>query len=61
MEVGVVVEADRRALLGTAGVVLSVQPPRLEEVPLLRAGAATISFLQPATQGPLICEAVIAL
>ncbi len=56
-----VVEADRRALLGTAGVVLSVQPPRLEEVPLLRAGAATISFLQPATQGPLICEAVIAL
>ena len=53
-EAGVAVEADRRALLGTADVVLSVQPPRCEDVALLRAGAATISFLQPATQGTVI-------
>src|SRR5712691_12935335 len=53
-EAGVAVEADRRALLGTADVVLSVQPPRLEDVALLRVGAATISFLQPATQGAVV-------
>ena len=53
-EAGVAVEADRRALLGTSDVVLSVQPPRLEEVAQLRAGAATISFLQPATQGAVV-------
>ncbi len=50
-EAGIAVEADRRVLLGTAEVVLSVQPPRLEDVALLRAGTVTISFLQPATQG----------
>src|SRR5258706_5251506 len=48
--VGVTVEADRPTLLGTSDVVLSVQPPRLEDVALLRTGATTISFLQPATQ-----------
>ncbi len=53
-EAGVAVEADRRALLGTSGVVLSVQPPRLEDVAQLRAGAVTISFLQPATQGAVV-------
>ena len=58
-EAGVAVEADRRALLGTADVVLSVQPPRCEDVALLRAGAATISFLQPATQG-VVVEALAA-
>ncbi len=51
---GVAVEADRRALLGTADVVLSVQPPRLEDVARLRVGAATISFLQPATQDAVV-------
>ncbi len=49
-EAGVAVEADRRALLSTSDVVLSVQPLRLEDVERLRVGAATISFLQPATQ-----------
>jgi H+-translocating NAD(P) transhydrogenase subunit alpha len=53
-EAGVAVEADRRALLGTANVVLSVQPPRLEDVAWLRVGAATISFLQPTTQGAVV-------
>src|SRR5947209_19075129 len=49
-EAGVAVEADRRALLSTTDVVLSVQPLRLEDVERLRVGAATISLLQPATQ-----------
>ena len=53
-EAGVAVEADQRALLDTADAVLSVQPPRLEDVARLRVGAATISFLQPATQGAVV-------
>jgi H+-translocating NAD(P) transhydrogenase subunit alpha len=53
-EAGVAVESDRQALLSTADVVLSVQPPRLEDVAWLRAGAASISFLQPAAQGSVV-------
>lgn len=53
-EAGVAVEVDRRALLGTVNVVLSVQPLGLEDVAWLRVGATTISFLQPTTQGTLI-------
>ncbi len=53
-EAGVAVEADRRALLGTADVVLSVQPPRLEDVARLRVGTATISFLQPTSQAAVV-------
>jgi NAD(P) transhydrogenase subunit alpha len=53
-ESGVAVEADRQALLSTADVVLSVQPPRLEDVAWLRGGAASISFLQPAAQGTVV-------
>jgi proton-translocating NAD(P)+ transhydrogenase subunit alpha len=53
-KVGVAIEADRQALLCTAGVMLSVQPPLLEDLALMRAGAVTISFLQPATQVALI-------
>jgi len=51
---GVAIEADRHALLGGADVVLSVQPPRLEDVAQLRVGAITMSFLQPTTQGTII-------
>jgi len=51
---GVAIEADRHALLGGADVMLSVQPPRLEDVAQLRVGAITMSFLQPTTQGTLI-------
>jgi NAD(P) transhydrogenase subunit alpha len=58
-EVGVVIEADRQALLSTADVVLLVQPPRLEDIALLQANTATISFLQPATQR-FIVEALAA-
>ncbi|HEX8033512.1 MAG TPA: Re/Si-specific NAD(P)(+) transhydrogenase subunit alpha [Ktedonobacterales bacterium] len=53
-EAGAVIEPDRYALLGTAGVVLSVQPPTIDDVKRLRDGAATISFLQPATQASVI-------
>lgn len=53
-EVGVEIETNRQALLSTSDVVLSVQPLRLEDVAKLQAGAATISFLQPATQGAVI-------
>lgn len=53
-EAGVVVEVDRRVLLSAADVVLSVQPPPLEDVAWLRVGAATISFLQPATQSAVV-------
>ncbi len=53
-KVGVAVETDRRAVLGTADVVLSVQPLRLEDVTKLQTGAVTISFLQSATQGAVI-------
>lgn len=52
--VGVKVEADRPTLLGTSDVVLSVQAPQLQDVARLRSSAATISFLQPATQGVII-------
>ncbi len=53
-EAGVAVEADRQVLLSASDVVLSVQPLRLEDVARLQEGAATISFLQPATQGAVI-------
>jgi H+-translocating NAD(P) transhydrogenase subunit alpha len=53
-KVGLMVSLDRHALLGMADVVLSVQPPLLEDVAQMRAGAVTISFLQPSTQGALI-------
>ncbi|HEV2239260.1 MAG TPA: hypothetical protein VGR57_21570, partial [Ktedonobacterales bacterium] len=51
---GAAVEDDRPAILGAAGVVLAVQPPRVEDVAWLPSGAATISFLQPATQGAIV-------
>src|SRR5207249_9664571 len=39
---------------GTADIVLSVQPLPLGDVAQLQVSAATISFLQPATQGAVI-------
>jgi NAD(P) transhydrogenase subunit alpha len=53
-EAGATVMADERRLLQQAEIVLKVQPPMLEEVPLLREGALMISFLQPASNGELI-------
>jgi H+-translocating NAD(P) transhydrogenase subunit alpha len=49
-EAGMVVEADRRKLLSIADVVLSVQPPRVEDVAMMRAGSVSISMLSPASQ-----------
>src|SRR5437660_4477333 len=54
VQAGASVEFDRTSLLGGADVLLKVQPPAPEEVGLLKAGAVTISFLQPATQGPIV-------
>jgi len=53
-EAGVVVEVDPRIVLSTADVVLSVQPPHVEDVAQLQIRAVTISFLQPTTQAALI-------
>jgi NAD(P) transhydrogenase subunit alpha len=53
-QAAVTVKADRRIVLGTSDVILSVQPLCLADVELLRAGACTISFLQPATQSAII-------
>ena len=39
--------ADRRTLLGQADVLFKVQPPTLEEIDALKAGAVVVSFLQP--------------
>ena len=49
-EAGVVIEPDRKKLLGLADVVLSVQPPRIEDVAMMRTGSASISMLSPASQ-----------
>lgn len=49
-EAGVVVEPDRKKLLGIADVVLSVQPPLVEDVAMMRTGSASISMLSPASQ-----------
>jgi H+-translocating NAD(P) transhydrogenase subunit alpha len=53
-EAGAAVEADRARLVGASDVLLSVQPPPLADVAHLRQGAATIGFLQPATQAAVV-------
>jgi NAD(P) transhydrogenase subunit alpha len=51
---GATIVAGARDLLGDADVVLKVQPPTLEEVALLKAGALLISFLQPSTNAEVV-------
>jgi NAD(P) transhydrogenase subunit alpha len=53
-EAGVVVEADRKMLLSIADVVLSVQPPRVEDIAMMRDGSASISMLSPASQSSIV-------
>jgi NAD(P) transhydrogenase subunit alpha len=53
-EAGAAVESDRAALVAASDVLLSVQPPPLADVAKLRQGAATIGFLQPATQAAAV-------
>ncbi len=51
---GVVVEIDRSKLLSIADVLLSVQPPNLEDVVIMRSGSASISMLSPASHTSII-------
>jgi len=53
-DAGAVVEADRKSVLAAADVLLAVQPPTIEDVAVLKPGAVTISFLQPATHAPVV-------
>jgi NAD(P) transhydrogenase subunit alpha len=53
-EAGAAVEPDRAALASASDVLLSVQPAPLADVANLRQGAATIGFLQPATQAAVV-------
>ncbi len=53
-EAGAQVSTDRAAVLGSAGVVLRVRKPELEEVGSLKSGSIHISFLDPFNERPLI-------
>ena len=53
-EAGAVVEDDRKMLLSIADVVLSVQPPRVEDVAMMRTGSASISMLSPASHSSIV-------
>ena len=53
-DAGAAVEADRKSVLGAADVLLAVQPPTIDDVALLKPGAVTISFLQPATHAAVV-------
>ena len=53
-DAGAALAADRESVLSTIDVLLAVQAPAIEDVALLRPGAVTISFLQPATQGAVV-------
>ena len=53
-EAGVIVKADRKTLLSIADVVLSVQPPRVEDVRMMRVGAASISMLSPVSNSSVV-------
>jgi len=53
-EAGVVIEADRSHLLNIADVVLSIQPPNLEDIAKMKAGSASISMLSPASHSSII-------
>jgi NAD(P) transhydrogenase subunit alpha len=44
---GVEIVSDRAALLGQADIVLTVNPPAVEDIGLLRAGTMVVGFLHP--------------
>jgi len=48
------VDDDRSQVLGAADVLLAVQPPAIGDVALLKPGAVTISFLEPATHAATV-------
>ena len=51
---GAEIRADRAEMLGSIDLLCKVQPPSPEEVSELRAGAATVSFLQPTADLALV-------
>jgi NAD(P) transhydrogenase subunit alpha len=53
-DAGAEVVAGPGSVLGTADVVLKVQPPSIDEVRLLKSRSVLISFLQPATQAAVV-------
>jgi len=53
-EAGVTVSADRNGVLSGADLVLRVRKPEADEVPLLKSGAITISFLDPFNEQALV-------
>ncbi|WP_072573647.1 NAD(P) transhydrogenase subunit alpha [Granulibacter bethesdensis] len=52
--VGCRIELDRRKLLSEADIVLAVQPPPVETVRMMKAGAALISFVYGAASPDLV-------
>jgi NAD(P) transhydrogenase subunit alpha len=53
-DAGAEIVKGAKATFGHAGAVLKVRKPELDEVPLIPAGAALISFLQPLTSPDLV-------
>ncbi len=53
---GATVAPDLKAAVGQADLVLRVQPPPLQEIDLLKAGAAVVGFMQPAASGDLFAH-----
>jgi proton-translocating NAD(P)+ transhydrogenase subunit alpha len=53
-DAGAEVVAGPGSVLGTADVVLKVQPPSIDEVRLLKSRSVLISFLQPATHAAVV-------
>lgn len=51
---GAKVQADRKALLSTADLVLRMNKPELEEVALMKSGAVHVSFLNPFSDNELV-------
>ena len=51
---GAAMTADRGALLGEADILVRVRKPDAADVPLLKAGAVHVSFLDPFNEKPLV-------
>jgi len=51
---GATIVPDAQGLFRGADAILKVQPPNLEEVAWMRAGALSISFLQPSTHADVV-------
>lgn len=56
LKAGALLSADRRALLAAADLLLTVQPPDSATISQLRTGTATMGFLDPFFNLPLVAE-----